>query len=59
MSILLKLIQKVKGIFQNSFYEINITFTHGTIVIRKLQTTISDEHRYKYQQNISKLNSTA
>ena len=66
MPSLLKLIQKIaeEGIFPNSFYEATITLIpkpgKDNTQKRKLQGSITDEHRCKYpQQKSSKQNSTA
>ena len=65
--ILLKLFQNIAegGTLPNSFYEATITLIPKpdkdvTHTHKKLQTNITDEHRYKDpQQNISKQNPTA
>ena len=65
MPILLKLFQKIAeaGTLPSSFYEATITLIpkpdKGTTQKRKLQATITDEHRCKNpQQNSSKPNPT-
>ena len=64
MPVLLKCFQKTEeeGTPPNSFYKTSITLIPKSDkeTTRKLQTNISDEHRYKNpQQNRSKPNSTA
>ena len=52
---------QAEGLFPNSFYEVNISQIPkpDKDITRKLQTNISQEHRYRHsQQNISKSNRT-